>query len=1634
MLILFVILLTNMRKKLPALVVLLLTIFPILGIAQINSEQVDPGPYGRGSNITVPNQLSIGSTNFAANNTFTLFLSDATGNFANERMIGSFAGFFSRFINGVIPGDAVAGTAYRMRIKSSSPALVHEFSTAFQVVPLQGPVAGITAPANASLGTDAFGWCGTSTGDDKSILFGLAANAPSSQTLTYKNEVTQATGSVPASSVGYDLNGISKDYYTLRVSSERVEAGQTIKSNKSYLLLNQPTQVSPISGEKTGCIDPELGTGVNINFAISVSGNGGIQNNYPGSIYRVNWGDKQESTYTHAEVLRLNGQLVHNYKNSSCGEPPIDLGTGIRLSNSFKISITSQNTFCSTISNPVTSYAQIYAKPVAKIDTAPITAVCVNKPVLFSNKSIPGTNANCSTGMAYRWYVDGTLASDKESFVYAGFATTGSHKVRLVVSNDVGSCSPSEDEWTICVQNPPEPSFNLGTNTTACVGTIFRPDNTSKIDNSCNTNNSFRWDITGGPVTYVNGTSATSEKPEFSFNAPGIYKIKLVAITASCGEAVTQEQTIVINATPTISLSPNAQLCSLGTYKFCDCVTGPTLTRLSGTQQELADTYTWTVTGGEYEFESSTANTKYPNIKFLEYKTYTITVTHKNSCGTETKTQTISFIPSPTIDIQTADTICFDDPIALRATITGDVSTQTWVGGNGTFSAGRNALSTDYIPTAAERAVGRVELTLRITTALAAPCAIIEKSVAVIIRPKASITSAPAIANCNNAPLNYTITSNLPGTTYTWTATGPASVTGFTSGSGNIINDVLINANGNVDANVIYTITPTNNGCPGVPFTLTATIGNIKNDITTSLSTICSGQEITITGNDLSTLAGYSYVWERSVDNGATWTVIPNQSQKDLKLTLTQSQVFRRSVSGGNCSSTSETIQINVLPPLENNILNAVPAVCEGFAPVQLTGSVPTGGDGNYNYQWQSSVNGGATWTNIDAAVLPAYQPGVLSATTLFRRLVSTNICSGPFQSVSSPVAVNVNPKPKAEFTFAADKSCAPFLINAQNVVATAYPDRNDIYTWYANDVLIGTGISFPNYTITTDNTFITIKLVVSSQFGCSSDSTSRVFSTQQTVNASFNQTIEESCGPTQVTFRNTTPALPGSTYLWDFGNGVTTNVANPVPQSYPEHPAGRDTTYTVKLTVRTSCGDNTFTSRVLVKALPRAVFSPSKTSGCSPMVVTFTNTSPGTGNTYYFDFGDGTPPLRKTDNSPVTHTFVSGTIKDFVVSMITENSCGRSEATTYKIRVSPNTVIPELVVNSDELAGCAPFTVNFHNNSSGATSYVYDFGDGTKAGPTRTSPETMTHTFTKGGIYVVTLTASNGCSDTTTTETITVYDQPMLQIAADQVEGCPGLNVKFRNESVGGISYVWDFGDGSPTSTEFAPEHVYTGDKEFYTVTLTAVNALGCSNTRVFNQYVHIIPPPLAKFNVVPGTTINIPNYTFQFEDESENNPDSWTWDFGDGTTSNLRSPKHSYPDTGSYTVTLRVTNQFNCYTETSKIVEIVGVPGYLFVPNAFMPNSGTEELRTFKAKGSGLASYRLSIFNKWGELLWQTDKLEEGRPVEGWDGTYKSTLAPQGTYIWKIDAEFINKTPWKGMSLNGSTPKRTGTINLIR
>src|SRR6185437_5603099 len=155
------------------------------------------------------------------------------------------------------------------------------------------------------------------------------------------------------------------------------------------------------------------------------------------------------------------------------------------------------------------------------------------------------------------------------------------------------------------------------------------------------------------------------------------------------------------------------------------------------------------------------------------------------------------------------------------------------------------------------------------------------------------------------------------------------------------------------------------------------------------------------------------------------------------------------------------------------------------------------------------------------------------------------------------------------------------------------------------------------------------------------------------------------------------------------------------------------------------------------------------------------------------------------------------------------------------------------------------------------------------------------------------------------------------------------------------------------------------------------------------------------------------IPNYRFSFIDQTTGGPATWNWSFGDGQTSTNQNPGHTYPDTGVYKVTLTTANQSGCDSTISHKVRVTGIPGQLFLPNAFAPNSGTTELKTFMGKGSGIKEWHMQVFNNFSQLVWETTKLDDkGAPVEGWDGTFKGAPAPQGVYIWQVSATFINGT----------------------
>lgn len=1640
-----------MIRRLSLLTLILFFYHISVAFSQIAIDQVAPGPYTPESSIAAT--FSLGSPCLQPGNLFNLYLVSPSG---VERLIGSYSGFYSTFVNGIIPLGTPIGTGYKLRVKSTLPALTSSDSSPFEIRAGVKTIAAINSSSKASTNPLTFGTCNTDENTPTKEFFFDNESGTGNVAVTFKDELNPGvpqtkTFGAAGTSISYNA---ALAHYTLFVKATQPDGTM---ATKAYLLINNlaVTAFTTTSGN-TVCFP--VGT---FEYKVDITKDG-IGVNFPGNIYRIDWGDGTFNDYTYCDIKQNNSRISHTYSKSSCG---LSYQSGNQtFYNAFGVNVGLISPFCGAIGSPLSTPAKVVTRPENLFSFPPIA--CINDDIIFNNKSLPGEQANTNSpgcapnNVKYNWYVDNALVASAKPLSYNlvhKFTTTGKHKIRLSSISD-GNCQADDFELEICVQERPKPSFTLPANLICLSSGVLTPDNKSILDEtSCPSTPVYTWNVVPAQgVTYSGGTSKSSKTPQFKFDQVGVYDITLSIKTGTCQE-ITLPQQVVVNSAPQATLSPEKILCQNGDFVFGPNATD-TKTVISGTAKDLADTYTWEVIGaGAYSFVApSTANSKYPVIHFADFDTYTIKLTHKNNCGTITVTQKITFTPAPAPTI-TANTIqiCNNASVSLTGAISGSYRSFTWDNGvNSTGFSAPNSLTTTYTPTAAEREAGLAKIYLRVNTGLTGDCATVFKEIDITILPENKLTNpGNSKSICTGTSVAFTPTSTVSGSTFSWTATnadGNAVAGSYSATGSGPINDVIINTSSTANAVVAYTITPTANGCPGTPFILTVTV--TPKPILTATATkpiICSGGQagINLSSNIAAPTLTY-YTWTRTSVAGISGN--PDQTTPvavtSIDEILTSTATTNISVTytitpqlQNGCPGTPIQVSVTVRPPVTGNTVTGVPAICRESMPAQLVGSLPSGGDGIYFYQWQLSPDGN-TWTDISNANAQNYQPGILTETTYYRRGISTAACSG-IQSLSVPVKVTINPNAKAEYTYGNTlSSCAPFALP---ITAVLYPDRNDTYTWVINangNITQSAGPVFPGYTMQNPNERVIVKLVVTSSLGCANNEFSQEFTTIQKNVPSFTPVTTVNCGPTPVSFVNTSIQNGDTSFKWDFGNGETSNFVTPPAVTFNPSPSGKDTTYVVTLYAITLCGTDSVKGSVLIKSEPKPIFSPSETSVCSPALITFTNNSPlQSGTRYSFDFGDGSPILETNDRSSVTHVYRATTATlHFNASMTAVNSCGTKTTEPYIIEVRPNNVNAELVVNGNQKRGCAPFKVTFSNNSTGADQFSVDFNDGTQPRQSILSPERFDYTFTRPGIYNVMLIASShNCARDTTYEEIEVLAQPMPAFEANITQGCPGLQVQFKNttQDTNITGFIWDFGDGTPTFTGVEPPvHTYTGDQEYYTVTLTATNALGCSNTEIKAEYIHITQPPLALFNVDPSIQISIPNYTFKFIDESQNNPDQWVWDFGDGSGSSERNPSHTYADTGLYKVTLKVINQSGCFTTSFKNVRINGVPGYLFVPNSFIPGSESSELRQFKAKGSGIKSWRMSIFNKWGQLIWETTKLDDGHPQEGWDGTYHNAQLPQSVYYWKIDVQFINGSEWKGMTYNNSAPKRTGAIHLIR
>lgn len=373
-------------------------------------------------------------------------------------------------------------------------------------------------------------------------------------------------------------------------------------------------------------------------------------------------------------------------------------------------------------------------------------------------------------------------------------------------------------------------------------------------------------------------------------------------------------------------------------------------------------------------------------------------------------------------------------------------------------------------------------------------------------------------------------------------------------------------------------------------------------------------------------------------------------------------------------------------------------------------------------------------------------------------------------------------------------------------------------------------------------------------------------------------------------------------------------------------------------------------------------------------------------------------------------------------VPVIAQDQYGCASAPNSVIVTTLNPVVTSF--QHDIIDPCVmPVSVDFSNGSTNAISYNWDFGNGLTSD--QSDPNTQ---YDQPGTYAVSLiaTSDQGCSNTISVQ-LTVDDLPHAQFAVPNPNGCYPIMVGLFNQSTSANSYLWDFGDGQ-TSTQTSVYHFFE-NAGAYTVTLIATNQNGCSDTLVVDSAVFAYPRPTADF-IANAVVFPEPGRIFEFDNLSVGGTE-YFWNFGTGDISELFEPVYEYPEHGSYNVVLRVFNQYGCL-DTAMASVFVELTSGLFVPNAVAIGE-IGAAGVFLPKGAGIGQYQAWIYDKWGNLLWESTALTNGSPSESWDGRYKGQRVPQGAYTWKINAIFKDGLVWDGMEYSTGKRKNTGSVMVL-
>ncbi|MCB1182825.1 PKD domain-containing protein [bacterium] len=403
------------------------------------------------------------------------------------------------------------------------------------------------------------------------------------------------------------------------------------------------------------------------------------------------------------------------------------------------------------------------------------------------------------------------------------------------------------------------------------------------------------------------------------------------------------------------------------------------------------------------------------------------------------------------------------------------------------------------------------------------------------------------------------------------------------------------------------------------------------------------------------------------------------------------------------------------------------------------------------------------------------------------------------------------------------------------------------------------------------------------------------------------------------------------------------------------------------------------------------AAFSASDTTGCAPLLVTFTDESVGTINTWTWTFGDG----GVSGNQNPTHTYTAAGTYNVTLAVTSDDGDDILTKTGY-IVVGET---PGVAFSKSTQFVPAGTPVAFTDESTGdPDTWLWVFGDGNTS-----TAQNPSHAFSVPGVYYVKLIATNACGPDSLVDpnflVVTAPPGPVADFGFDPSGGCAPVTVAFTDASTGApTGWLWSFGDGA-TSTLQNPSHEYTVPGT-YDVSLVATNAGGTDTLTVAGAVTVGGGPVVAAF-AWSDTLVAYPA-DITFTDQSTGGVTSWLWSFGDGAVDSVASPVHTYTASGDFDVTLIVSN--GCTADTLTVAAAIQVNGASGVgdrvaarfglganyPNPFNPSTtlvyslerpGHARLEIYDVSGRRLATL-VDADRAAGrhEVVWRPEDLPSG------------------------------------------------------